>query len=183
VEQFANIILDITGCTAEQANAAVSALISKGWSPPATTAAPTATGLPAQVSTLSLENVPAGSFLTAHTDGACSGNPGPGGWSVVFGLDGAVVAEFSGSGGSDTTNNRMELTAVREAIQHAPVQARLEIVTDSKNVIGWLDQGFKRNDPASPPCAARSTGYVRRGRARTAAQSASDTSAGTRATR
>ena len=66
----------------------------------------------------------------------------------MFGLEGTVVAEFSGSGGDNTTNNKMELTAAREAIRLAPLQARLEIVTDSKNVIGWLDQGFKRNNPA-----------------------------------
>ena len=47
----------------------------------------------------------------------------------------------------DTTNNRMELTAVREAISHAPPGVRVDIVTDSKNVIGWLTGTFKRKDP------------------------------------
>jgi ribonuclease HI len=42
----------------------------------------------------------------------------------------------------------MELTAVREAIRQAPLGAALAITTDSKNVIGWLSQGWKRNDPA-----------------------------------
>jgi hypothetical protein len=57
--------------------------------------------------------------IIAHTDGACSGNPGPGGWAVVFSQGGKEVAEHSG-GALATTNNRMELTAVREALRRAP---------------------------------------------------------------
>lgn len=86
-------------------------------------------------------------FLVAHTDGACKGNPGPGGWAVVFSQADKAIAEFSGSN-PNTTNNRMELTAVREAIRQAPKNVKLEIVTDSKLVIGWLSQGFKRNEPS-----------------------------------
>jgi RNase H len=56
--------------------------------------------------------------IIAHTDGACSGNPGPGGWAVVFSQGGKEVAEHSG-GSLATTNNRMELTAVREALKRA----------------------------------------------------------------
>ncbi len=55
-------------------------------------------------------------------------------------------AKYSG-GEAKTTNNRMELIAVCDAIRHAPPGVRLDIVTDSKNVIGWLSQGGKRNDP------------------------------------
>jgi ribonuclease HI len=85
-------------------------------------------------------------ILVAHTDGACSGNPGPGGWGVVFSQAGAIVDEFSG-GDVYTTNNRMELTAIGEAIRRAPRDVILEIATDSNNAIGWLSLGWKRNDP------------------------------------
>ncbi len=143
MEHPARVIAEITGCTAVQTESVIKALIGTGWTPPAapSTASPAAEDtVPATA--LSLDNLPAGSVLTVHTDGACSGNPGPGGWSVVFDLDGTVVAKFSGSSEDRTTNNRMELTAVREAIRRAPVQARLEIVTDSQVVIGWLVRRF-----------------------------------------
>jgi ribonuclease HI len=64
----------------------------------------------------------------------------------VFSFNGSVVGEFSGSE-PGTKNNRMELTAVREAIRRAPAWASLEIVTDSRNVIDWLAEGWKRNEP------------------------------------
>ena len=149
MEHTARVIAQITGCTPEQTEAVIKALVSHGWTPPAAAvAASNPAEASAPVSAVSLDDVPAGSILTVHTDGACSRNPGPGGWSVVFGLNGTAVAEFSGSGSGNTTNNRTELTAVREAIRLAPMQAQLDIVTDSRNVIGWLDGGFKRNDPA-----------------------------------
>jgi ribonuclease HI len=84
--------------------------------------------------------------LVAHTDEACSGNPGPGGWAVVFSQGGKVVAEFSGPSVGDSTNNRMELTAVLEALRRAPPGTDLEIATDSGNVIGWLSGCWKRKD-------------------------------------
>jgi ribonuclease HI len=84
--------------------------------------------------------------LVANTDGACSGNPGPGGWAVVFSQGGTVLDELRG-GALATTNNRMELTAVREALRQAPADVAVEVVTDSQNVIGWLSKGWKRNDP------------------------------------
>ena len=64
----------------------------------------------------------------------------------MFSRNGEVVAEYSG-GEANTTSNRMELTAVREAIRHAPSSIRLEIITDSNNVIGWLSKGWKRKEP------------------------------------
>jgi ribonuclease HI len=48
--------------------------------------------------------------------------------------------------GADTTNSAMEQAAVREAIRRAPLGAALEILTDSKNVVGWLAEGWKRNN-------------------------------------
>jgi ribonuclease HI len=84
-------------------------------------------------------------MISAFTDGACSGNPGPGGWAVVFVRDGDAIAEYSGGQGY-TTNNQMELAAVREALRQAPKDEPLEIVTDSRNAIGWLSQGWKRKN-------------------------------------
>ena len=89
--------------------------------------------------------------LVAHTDGACSGNPGPGGWGVLLEAkqDGAVVKTRELSGGeAETTNNRMELMAAIQALEVLERPAAITIVTDSayvKNgVTGWI-HGWKRN--------------------------------------
>ncbi len=89
--------------------------------------------------------------LFAYTDGACSGNPGPGGWGVLLiARDGAqVIKERELSGGeADTTNNRMELMAAISALEGLTRPSALTIVTDSayvKNgVTGWI-HGWKRN--------------------------------------
>lgn len=140
------IITKITGCSGQQAKAAIAALVEAGWTPPSVQASPEP-AVPDAVVPPRLADVPSGSALVAHADGACSGNPGPGGWGVVFSLDGTVVGEFCGSEAAETTNNRMELTAAREAIKRAPLGASIEIVTDSQNVIGWLASGWKRKDP------------------------------------
>ena len=87
----------------------------------------------------------------AFTDGACSGNPGPGGWGVLLqAREGdAVVKERTLSGGeADTTNNRMELMAAIMALEALTRGAQVVVVTDSayvKNgVTGWI-HGWKRN--------------------------------------
>jgi len=90
--------------------------------------------------------------LIAHTDGACSGNPGPGGWGVLLRAidsDGAIVKERELKGGEpDTTNNRMELLAAINALESLSRPSTLTIVTDSayvKNgVTGWIF-GWKKN--------------------------------------
>ena len=89
--------------------------------------------------------------LFAYTDGACSGNPGPGGWgAVLVARDGdAVVKERELSGGErETTNNRMELMAAIAALEALDRPSRLTVVTDSAYVKGgitaWL-HGWKRN--------------------------------------
>ncbi|MFP7569775.1 ribonuclease HI [Marivita sp. S2033] len=89
--------------------------------------------------------------LYAYTDGACSGNPGPGGWGVLMqARDGdAIVKERTLSGGeANTTNNRMELLAAIHALETLSRPSSLTIVTDSayvKNgVTGWI-HGWKRN--------------------------------------
>lgn len=88
--------------------------------------------------------------LTAWTDGACSGNPGPGGWGVLMrATDGATVLrerELSG-GEAQTTNNRMELMAAISALEALSRPSAITIVTDSayvKNgVTEWI-HGWKR---------------------------------------
>ena len=89
--------------------------------------------------------------LIAHTDGACSGNPGPGGWGVLLEArkDGVVVKERALSGGeAETTNNRMELMAAIQALEVLERASAITIVTDSayvKNgVTGWI-HGWKKN--------------------------------------
>ena len=92
--------------------------------------------------------------VTIHTDGACSGNPGPGGWGVVMqARDGErVIKERELSGGeAQTTNNRMELTAALEALRALGKPTAVRIVTDStyvrdgitKWVHGWKRNGWK----------------------------------------
>jgi len=83
--------------------------------------------------------------IAIWTDGACSGNPGPGGWAVVL-TDGQVTREIIG-GADSTTNNTMELEAILAALQAVPAGARVRLHTDSQNAIGWLAQGWKRKDP------------------------------------
>ena len=89
--------------------------------------------------------------LFAYTDGACSGNPGPGGWGALLqAKDGEeIVKERELSGGeAATTNNRMELLAAINALESLSRPSEITIVTDStyvKNgVTGWL-HGWKRN--------------------------------------
>ena len=89
--------------------------------------------------------------LFAFTDGACSGNPGPGGWGALLqARDGETVLkerELHG-GEADTTNNRMELLAAIAALEALERPSAITIVTDSayvKNgVTGWI-HGWKRN--------------------------------------
>jgi ribonuclease HI len=90
-----------------------------------------------------------GDIVDIYTDGACSGNPGPGGWGALLRYDG-VEKELSG-GAAETTNNRMELMAAIEALEtlKRPVKARLH--TDStyvkdgitKWIHRWKAKGWK----------------------------------------
>ena len=75
-----------------------------------------------------------------YTDGACSGNPGPGGWGAILRWNGREK-ELSG-GEAMTTNNRMELTAVIRALQALKEPCAVELYSDSKYVIDALEKGW-----------------------------------------
>ena len=82
-----------------------------------------------------------------YTDGACSGNPGPGGWGAVLIYNG-VEKQLSGSE-KETTNNRMELSAVITALKALKEPCNVTLTTDSKYVCdainkGWLNS-WKKN--------------------------------------
>ena len=82
-----------------------------------------------------------------YTDGACSGNPGPGGWGALLRWK-DTEKELSG-GEAETTNNRMELTAVIEALKALKVRCVISLYTDSKYVMDgvneWLPNWKKNN--------------------------------------
>ena len=80
--------------------------------------------------------------VTIYTDGACSGNPGPGGWCAILRY-GEIQKQLSG-GEAKTTNNRMELTAVIEALRALKTPCRVELYSDSKYVIDALEKGWAR---------------------------------------
>ena len=98
--------------------------------------------------------------VTLYTDGACSGNPGPGGWGAILEYMGHQ-RELSG-GEAKTTNNRMELTAVIEGLKALKEPCVVELYSDSKYVIdalqkgwavGWRKRGWVKSDkkPALNP--------------------------------
>ncbi len=94
-----------------------------------------------------------GLVIAAATDGACSGNPGPGGWGALIRFEDGTVKEFGGFA-ANTTNNRMELTAAIEVLtrlQDLPLHPKLTLRTDSKYlidglktwIINWKKKGWK----------------------------------------
>ena len=78
--------------------------------------------------------------VTIYTDGACSGNPGPGGWGAILEWQGHEK-ELSG-GEAQTTNNRMELTAVLTALSLLKEPCTVELYSDSKYVVDAIDKGW-----------------------------------------
>lgn len=90
--------------------------------------------------------------VTIYTDGACSGNPGPGGWAALL-MHGDSRREISG-GEAATTNNRMELRATIEALKLLKTPCAVHLFTDSKYVLqgftewlpGWVKKGWKTAD-------------------------------------
>ncbi len=92
-----------------------------------------------------------------YTDGACSGNPGPGGWAAIL-ISGEHEKVLSGHD-PQTTNNRMELTAVIEGLKALKYPCKVTIYSDSAYLVnaiqqGWLDkwqrQGWTRGKPRQP---------------------------------
>jgi len=87
--------------------------------------------------------------VTLYTDGACSGNPGPGGWACVL-IYGEHEKELSG-GAAETTNNRMEMTAALEGLKILKRPCKVEFYTDSNYLkdgvtqwlAGWKKRGWK----------------------------------------
>ena len=81
--------------------------------------------------------------VTIYTDGACSGNPGPGGWGAIL-MYGGFQKELSG-GEAHTTNNRMEITGVLEALAALREPCAVELYTDSQYVRNAVEKGWLRS--------------------------------------
>ena len=81
--------------------------------------------------------------VTIYTDGACSGNPGPGGWCAILEYNGHE--KLISGGEARTTNNRMELTAVIQGLRLLREPCAVELWSDSKYVIDALDKGWARS--------------------------------------
>ena len=82
-------------------------------------------------------------MIHVYTEGACLGNPGPGGWGAVI-IEDDISTELSGKE-ADTTNNRMEVTAVIEALKKISQEAEIIIYSDSTYVINTMVKNWKRN--------------------------------------
>ena len=91
-----------------------------------------------------------------YTDGACSGNPGKGGWGalIIYNKDGKEIKKSLSGGEEQTTNNRMEMMAVLNALKCLKKTCVVELFTDSKYVlegatkwmIGWIEKGWRNAD-------------------------------------
>ena len=87
------------------------------------------------------------------TDGSARPNPGPGGWGVVYVKDGVIIKELYGND-ADTTNNRMELSALIEGYRLAGAEEEIDVYSDSELCVrtinewaaGWERRGWKRKD-------------------------------------
>lgn len=83
-------------------------------------------------------------YITIYTDGACKGNPGPGGWGSLIIWSSDNIEELSG-GDSHTTNNKMEMTAVIEALKAlGDIPYEVDLCSDSKYVIDALQKGWAK---------------------------------------
>ena len=102
-----------------------------------------------------LERYASGPRSGVFTDGSCEGNPGPGGWGFVWVEGGEIVRERCGSDAA-TTNNRMELTALIEALRALPEDAEITVYSDSQLCVktvnewaaGWEQRGWRRKGGA-----------------------------------
>lgn len=80
--------------------------------------------------------------IDIYTDGACSGNPGPGGWGAIL-MYGGIKKELSG-GEAETTNNRMELMAVINALEALNRPCEVTLYTDSQYIVNAVEKGWAR---------------------------------------
>ena len=84
-----------------------------------------------------------GNMIQIYTDGACSGNPGPGGWAALIVSDGRIEKLH---GGEDrTTNNRMEMLAAIEGLEAVPPSSAVTLFSDSQLLVNTMTLGWKRN--------------------------------------
>ena len=81
-------------------------------------------------------------MIRIYTDGACSGNPGPGGWAAIVLEDGAE-REFHGRQ-EQTTNNRMEMLAVIRGLEEVPEESQVTVLSDSQYVVNTMTRNWKR---------------------------------------
>ena len=115
--------------------------------------------------------------VEVYTDGACSGNPGPGGWGAVlrYRFNGKVYEKELSGGDDSTTNNRMELTAFIEALRQLKEPCEVRLCSDSQYVINGLQKGWAKNwqrrgwkkADGSPMSGSRATQATRRTNAAT----------------
>ncbi len=99
-----------------------------------------------------MTQIPSDDIIEIFTDGACSGNPGPGGWGAIL-RKGASIKEISGAEHS-TTNNRMELLAAINALEALKRPCKVSLTTDSQYVkngitqwiFGWKKKDWKKSD-------------------------------------
>jgi ribonuclease HI len=84
--------------------------------------------------------------VTLHADGSYDPRTGRGGWAAILSTANERK-EFYG-GATDTSNNRMEVTAILEGLSRLEQPSQVVVVTDSQLAIGWLAQGWKRREPA-----------------------------------
>ena len=94
--------------------------------------------------------------IVIYTDGACSGNPGKGGWGalIIYKKDGKEIKKSLSGGEEQTTNNRMEMMAVLNALKCLKKPCVVELFTDSKYVLegatkwmsGWIEKGWRNAD-------------------------------------
>jgi ribonuclease HI len=96
-------------------------------------------------------------FVRLYTDGACSGNPGPGGWAYILNHPASGQTRDASGAEPSTTNNRMELTGVLEGLASLKRPCQVELVTDSeyvgKGIAQWMPkwkaQGWRRKEGSS----------------------------------
>src|SRR5436305_2505260 len=107
-----------------------------------------------RIASMATDSPVSADLVRLFTDGACSGNPGPGGWAYILQHPASGQTRDASGAESPTTNNRMELTGVIEGLASLKRPCRVEVVTDSQYVAKglaewmpkWKAQGWKRKE-------------------------------------